>query len=101
MLVEPKDVEISDKDKAIFFHSVLENPYIPYEPYPLQSAALILASKDSSEVNSLLAGGSSWGGKTFLGTMLAAQFLQEPTYRALVTRRNYAELLDVSSLVKP
>lgn len=98
MLVEPQDVEITDKDKAIFYHTVIENPYIPYTPYQLQAMALVLASKDNNNVNSLLAGGSAYGGKTVLGTMLAAQFLQEPSYRALVTRRNYAELLDTSSI---
>lgn len=98
MLIEPKDVEITDKDKVIFYHSVVNNPYIPYSPYQLQAMALILASKDTNEVNSLLAGGSAFGGKTVLGTMLAAQFLEEPNYRALVTRRNYAELLDTSSI---
>lgn len=98
MLIKPKDVTITDKDKAIFYHTVIENPYIPYTPYQLQAIALVLASRDTDGVNSLLAGGSSWGGKTVLGSMLAAQFLQEPKYRALVTRRNYAELLDTSSI---
>lgn len=98
MLVEPKDITITDKDKAIFYHTVIKNPYIPYTPYQLQAIALILASRDGNKVNSILAGGSAYGGKTVLGTMLSAQFLQEPTYRALVTRRNYAELLDTSSI---
>lgn len=98
MLVEPNDIEVTEKDKAIFYHTVIENPYIPYTPYQLQAMALILASKDDNKVNSLLAGGSAYGGKTVLGTMMAAQFLQEPSYRALVTRRNYAELLDTSSI---
>lgn len=98
MLVEPKDVVVSEKDKLIYYHTVLNNPYIPYSPYSKQALGLILASKDTKEVNSLLAGGSAYGGKTVLGSMLAVQFLQEPSYRCLVTRRNYAELLDVSSI---
>lgn len=98
MLIEPNQVEISAKDKLIFYHTVLKNPYIPYTPYSKQALGLILASKDTKEVNSLLAGGSAYGGKTVLGSMLAVQFLQEPSYRCLVTRRNYAELLDVSSI---
>jgi len=98
MLIKPNDVEITDKDKLLYYHTILQNPYIPFTPYQLQAIALILASRDNKDVNSLLAGGSGWGGKTVLGTMLAAQFLQEPNYRALVTRRNYAELLDTSSI---
>lgn len=98
MLIEPNEVEISAKDKLIYFHTVLNNPYIPYTPYSKQALGLILASRDTKEVNSVLAGGSAYGGKTVLGSMLAVQFLQEPSYRCLVTRRNYAELLDVSSI---
>ena len=98
MLIDPKNVKVSEKDKLIYYHTVNENPYIPFKPYTLQAIALILASRDTKEVNSLLAGGSAYGGKTVLGSMLAAQFLTEPSYRCLVTRRNYAELLDVSSI---
>ena len=98
MLIDPVTVEVTPKDKLIYFHTVKENPYIPLNPYKLQAIALILASRDTKEVNSLLAGGSAYGGKTVLGSMLAVQFLQEPNYRCLVTRRNYAELLDVSSI---
>ena len=98
MLVEPQDITVSDKDKAIFYHTVLQNPYIPFKPYPKQGLGLILASRDTKDVNSILLGAGAYGGKTVLGTMMAAQFLQEPTYRALVTRRNYAELLDTSSV---
>lgn len=40
-----------------------------------------------------------FGGKTYLGSMLAVQFLGEPfDYTCLVTRRNYAELLDTNSI---
>lgn len=98
MLVDPSSVVLDEKDKLIYFHTVKGNPYIPLTPYPLQAVALVLASRDTKEVNSLLAGGSAYGGKTILGSMLAVQFLQEPSYRCLVTRRNYAELLDVSSI---
>ena len=98
MLVEPSNITINDKDKLIYYNTVTNNPYIPLTPYKLQSIALLLASRDTKEVNSILAGGSAYGGKTVLGSMLAVQFLQEPSYRCLVTRRNYAELLDVSSI---
>ena len=98
MLVNPVNFEVTEKDKLIYYNTVLDNPYIPLKPYRLQAIALILASRDTKEVNSLLAGGSAYGGKTVLGSMLAVQFLTEPNYRCLVTRRNYAELLDVSSI---
>ena len=98
MLVEPKDIEITEKDKIIFYHSVLQNDYIKYKPYPKQALGLILASKDTKDVNSVLIGAGGYGGKTFLGSMCAAQFLEQPDYTCLVTRRNYAELLDTNSI---
>lgn len=98
MLVEPKDITINEKDKVIFYHTILNNPYIPLKPYPKQSLGLILANRDNQDVNSILLGAGGYGGKTVVGTMMALRFMQEPTYRCLVTRRNYAELLDTSSI---
>ena len=105
MLLEKKDIPITKKDKLIYYYTVLSNPYMPYKPYPKQALGLILASKEEKEIdgvkkpNSVLLGAGGFGGKTFLGSMLATQFLGEPyDYTCLVTRRNYAELLDTNSI---
>lgn len=68
MLLEKSDVEITKKDKLIYYHTVLNNPYMPFKPYPKQALGLILASKEEREVddvkkpNSILlgAGGFRW-----------------------------------------
>lgn len=105
MLLEKKNIPITKKDKLIYYYTVLENPYIPYKPYPKQALGLILASKEEREIdgvkkpNSILLGAGGFGGKTYLGSMLATQFLGEDhDYTCLVTRRNYAELLDTDSI---
>lgn len=72
MLVDPKDITINERDKLIFYHTVLDNPYIPFKPYPKQAMGLILASKEeriidgSRVVNSLLLGAGGYSvGKHF------------------------------------
>ena len=81
MILEKNDIEITKKDKLIYYHTVLQNPYIPYKPYPKQALGLILASKEEKEIdgikkpNSILMGAGGFGGKTYLGSMLACQFL--------------------------
>lgn len=91
---------ITNKQKLLYYYTVLDNPYIPVTPYPKQSIPLLycLEEEHNEQVHSLLAGGSGFGGKTYLGSMLAVQFLQEDDYTCLVTRRNYAELVDTNSI---
>lgn len=100
MLLEKEDISINEKDKLIYYYTVLDNPYIPFKPYPKQALGLILASKEEEykKPNAILLGAGGYGGKTYLGSMLAAQYLQEPDYTCLVTRKNYAELLDTNSI---
>ena len=91
--------ELTPRDKLIYYHTILENPYIKFKPYPKQSIPIILASREkTTKPHNILAGAGGYGGKTFLGSMLAAQYLNEPDYTCLVTRRNYAELLDTNSI---
>lgn len=98
------NITYSEKDKLIYYYTILENPYIRFKPYPKQALPIILASREEDlidgvkEPNAVLAGAGGFGGKTFLGSMLAAQYLNEPNYTCLVTRRNYAELLDTNSI---
>ena len=106
MLLEKKDIPVTKKDKLIYHYTVRINPYLQnIQPYPKQAMGLILASKEEQEVdgvkkpNSILLGAGGFGGKTYLGSMLAVQYLNQPfDYTCLVTRRNYAELLDTDSI---
>lgn len=100
MIINKEDILVTKRDKLLYYHTILENPYIKYKPYPKQALPIILASKEEvdKKVHSILAGAGGYGGKTFLGSMLAAQYLNEPDYTCLVTRRNYAELLDTNSI---
>ena len=89
MLLEKDDIEITQKDKLIYYHTVLKNPYMKYHPYPKQSLGLILASKEETEIdgvkqpNSILLGAGGFGGKTFLGSMLAAILESRPRLHLL------------------
>lgn len=86
--------------KIIYSKTIKNNPYIPLTPYTKQQIPIIEAIKPevNKQVNSILVGAGGYGGKTILGSMLAAQYLQEDDYTCLVTRRNYAELLDTNSI---
>lgn len=66
MLLEKEDVEINERDKLIYYHTVLQNPYIPFKPYPKQAMGLILASKEeqyedsAKKPNSILLGAGGY-----------------------------------------
>lgn len=96
--------------KIHYYNTILKNPYIPVKPYPKQAIPIFEVIKNESlneegkpEVNTVLVGAGGFGGKTYLGSMLAAQYLpekvsDEDNYTCLVTRKNYAELLDTNSI---
>ena len=97
--------------KVHYYNTILNNPYIPFKPYPKQAVPIFEVIKNEQlnkegkpEVNSVLVGAGGFGGKTFLGSMLAAQYLPEEVpgkknnYTCLVTRKNYAELTDTNSI---
>lgn len=93
--------EITEREKRAYIETVDKNPYMLYKPYKRQSIPIwyCLRREKDKEVHSILAGGSGYGGKTFLGSMLAVQYLHlKESYTCLVTRRNYAELLDTNSI---
>lgn len=102
MLIEK--LRLTERDKRVYYETILNNPYIPLKPYPKQSLPIILAGRPERLVdgvkkpNSVLAGAGGFGGKSVVGAILAAQYLQAPDYTCLVTRRNYAELLDTNSI---
>ena len=82
--------------------SIYENPYLQkINPYDKQYLALLYANMPNKDkrINQLLVGAGSYGGKTLTGSMLACQYLlSTEDYTCLVTRRNYAELLDTNSI---
>lgn len=97
--------------KIHYYNTILNNPYIPVKPYPKQAIPIFeviknepLNEKGQPEVNTVLVGAGGFGGKTYLGSMLAAQYLPEKVsekkenYTCLVTRKNYAELTDTNSI---
>ena len=101
MLMEKLNQErINPKEKYQYIRTIKHNPYVKYNPYPKQSIPVFEASKPEvdKKVNSILVGAGGYGGKSFLGGILAVQYLNEPDYTCLVTRRNYAELLDTNSI---
>ena len=97
--------------KVHYYNTILKNPYIPVKPYPKQAIPIFevikneqLNDRGKPEVNTVLVGAGGFGGKTYLGSMLAAQYLpekvseKEDNYTCLVTRKNYAELVDTNSI---
>lgn len=95
-----KHDRLTNKEKYQYIRTIKDNPYVKYKPYPKQSIPVFEASKpeQNKSVNSILVGAGGYGGKSILGGILAVQYLNEPDYTCLVTRRNYAELLDTNSI---
>lgn len=91
---------LSKRDILLFDESICKNPYLLFKPYPRQSWPIFEANKTlvNDEANQLLVGAGGFGGKTFLGSMLAAQHLDVPEYSCLVTRLNYPELTGEDSI---
>ena len=84
--------------------SIYENEYIKcagITPYDKQYIGLLYTNSVNIDknINQILIGAGGYGGKTYIGSMLACQFLMsKENYTCLVTRRNYAELLDTNSI---
>lgn len=91
---------ITDTDFLLFYESICNNPYILYKPYPRQAWPLYEANRpnQNDEPNQILVGAGGFGGKTYLGSMLALQYIDVPDYSCLVTRKNYAELTGQDSI---
>ena len=109
MLIENK-IPLTDRETRLIHklldETITKNPYCKYKPYPKQLKPIILANREeqydekgTKKPNTVLAGAGGYGGKTFLGSMLAVQYLhKDEDYTCLVTRRNYAELVDTNSI---
>ena len=101
---------VTESQKKIYRETIMKNPYLEtqkIQPYPKQSIALFLINSPEHtggdglrKPNTILCGAGGFGGKTYLGSMLALQHIlnDEEGYTCLVTRKNYAELLDTNSI---
>lgn len=100
MMERIKPERINTYEKYQYIRTIKDNPYVALKPYPKQAIPVFEASKPEKNkaVNSILVGAGGYGGKSILGGILAVQYLMEPDYTCLVTRRNYAELLDTNSI---
>jgi predicted phage terminase large subunit-like protein len=65
---------------------VLQNKYIPHDPFPKQAAFLALDDKEA------LYGGAAGGGKSDALLMAALMFVEEPGYNAILFRKTYSDL---------
>ena len=96
----------NEQMRVLLQKTIADNPYCLYKPYPKQLKPIIIASQEekydvdgTKKPNTVLAGAGGYGGKTYLGSMLSVQYLPfDEDYTCLVTRRNYAELLDTDSI---
>lgn len=90
----------SEATAKIIQKTIYENPYVHIKPYPRQLWPIfeVTQPEKNNEAHSILAGGGGYGGKTYLGSMLAAQYLHFPEYQCLVTRKNRKELIGPNSI---
>ena len=90
--------KITNKDKVLYYDTIINNPYIPVTPYPKQILNFLLANRLDTPMNKLLTGGRAFGGKSIVLTALALQYASEKQYRCLCVRKNYQDLVAVSSI---
>jgi len=97
-----EEIKADPKQIVLYDETITNNPYIKLKPYPRQAWAIIQANKPlvNNEPNRILVGAGGYGGKSVLGAMLAAQFLDVKGYTVLVTRKNRKELKGSDSIWK-
>jgi predicted phage terminase large subunit-like protein len=91
---------VANATKEIIQKTIYENPYVYLKPYPRQLWPLFEVTQPNynDEPHSVLVGGGGYGGKTILGSIAAAQYLQFPNYQCLITRKNRKELIGPNSI---
>lgn len=89
MLVNYDELQqkITDEQKGIYGLTILDNPYIPVDPYREQALTIM----DDSAFK--LISGSAFSGKSMLLAILAVQYLTLPDYRCVIMRNTYDQLM--------
>jgi len=90
--------EFTAWDYSLYYHTIIENPFIDFELYDKQAFVALTSCQKQDGINEFLTGGPGGGGKTKLLAALALQFVEFPQYRCLVTRKNYRELVGTGSV---
>lgn len=95
MLVDYGAVQnsLTANDYLVYHDTVLNNPYIHDVPYKKQALAIMDHRRRK------LIGGNSYSGKSYLGYILAAQFLEFPEYRCLILRKNHDDVIATGGIV--
>jgi predicted phage terminase large subunit-like protein len=70
------------------------NKYIPWEPTPTQAAFLLL-----DDVPEVMFGGAAGGGKSVAALTAALQYVDVPTYAALMVRKTFPSLFQPGALI--
>ena len=84
----------SETAEAMFYATVISNPWIPLE-HITDKQHTMLVSTDRE----LLFGGSAGGSKSTSLAMAALQYVEVPTYNALLVRRTYSMLSQPGALL--
>lgn len=77
---------LTNHEKAVITETILYNPYIPTQPFRKQLDFIITPELEA------LYGGQAGGGKSEAILMAALQWVEDPTYNALILRRTYKDL---------
>jgi hypothetical protein len=89
----PQLSEAEAMQLAIYQRTVLENPFIPHKPPPKQAEFLLKAEREA------LYGRAAGGGKSDALLMGALQWVEVPSYSALLLRRTYSDLAKAGALM--
>jgi hypothetical protein len=106
MLVAVDESRYDDDFLELINVTIFENKHIPdyikqgILDYPEELSLLYEANKvildpnsSEQEINELLCGGARFGGKTLMGAVLALQFIEDSSFKCLVTRSVYKDLI--------
>lgn len=109
MKIEYKKIDTKNIPKnaqELYRYFVIDNPYVPFEPYAKQSLPIFelfgadfgnFSVTEDKYITSLM-GGAAGSGKTYLGSILASMYLLYPGAVTLVGRDTYKNLTAPGSI---